>query len=433
MTLERDLDLTLFGATGFVGRLVAEHLVGAAPDGLRVGLAGRSPERLGHLRNALGPGAAAWPLIVADSADEESLHVLAARSRVVVTTVGPYQRHGLSLASACAHAGTHYADLTGEVLFVRELIERCHDVARQSGARIVVSCGFDSVPSDLAVQLLHRRAVADAAGDLGDTTMRVRGFAGGVSGGTIDSLRLQLRRASGDAALQRVLADPAALSGGAAIVAGQDDVWRPFLDAETGEWNAPFVMAGYNTRIVRRSAALLGGARAPAHSADSIAGGYGAGFRYREVLPTGRGLGARLRATAIAAALRTGAAAMAAPGLGGLIDRLLPAPGEGPSEERRRTGSFELQTTTRTTSGRCYRATIAAQGDPGYAATAVMLGEAGLSLAADGERCSPEGGVLTPAVALGDVLVDRLRSQGFTLEVEGTAAVQPIRDARRAR
>lgn len=410
MAHDRDLDLTLFGATGFVGRLVAEHLSRAAPAGLRVGLAGRSRERLEVVRDELGSVAAAWPLLIADTEDHASLRALAERSRVVVTTVGPYQRHGLPLASACAEAGTGYTDLTGEVLFVRDLIDRCHDAARESGARIVVSCGFDSVPSDLAVHLLHRRSLADGAGDLGDTTMRVRRLKGGISGGTIDSLRLQQRRVVEDPSLGRMLADPASLSGGAPLAAGQPDVWQPFRDAETGEWNAPFVMAGYNTRLVRRSDALGGGA----------GGGYGERFRYREVLPTGRGVVGRIRATVIAAAMAAGAAAMSAPWLSGVLGRVLPAPGEGPSEERRSAGSFRLETTTRTSSGRDYRATVAAQGDPGYAATAVMLGEAGLSLAVDGDRCSAEGGVLTPAVAMGDVLVERLRAQGFTLEVAPT-------------
>lgn len=408
MARDRDLDLTLFGATGFVGRLVAEHLAATAPEGLRVALAGRSLERLGAVREGLGPVASAWPLVVADSADDASLRALAGRSRVVVTTVGPYQRHGLPLATACAEAGTDYADLTGEVLFVRELVERCHERARASGARIVVSCGFDSVPSDLAVHLLRQRALADGAGDLGDTTLRVRRLAGGLSGGTIDSMRLQLRRAADDPTLRPVLADPAALSGGAPAEPGQPDVWVPFRDAETGEWDAPFVMAGYNSRLVRRSDALL---------QDGTGRGYGDRFRYREVLPTGRGIGGRLRATAIAGAMGAAVAAMSTPGLRELVDRVLPAPGDGPSEERRRAGSFVMETTTRAAGGPRYRATVAAQGDPGYAATSVMLGQAALALAVDGDRCSPVGGVLTPAVAMGDVLVERLRAQGFTLEV----------------
>lgn len=414
MTRDRDLDLTLFGATGFVGRLVAEHLAGAAPAGLRVGLAGRSRERLEAVRNGLGPAAATWPLVVADSSDDDGLRALAQRSRVIVSTVGPYQRHGLPLATACAEAGTDYADLTGEVLFVRELVEHCHETARSTGARIVVSCGFDSVPSDLAVHLLHRRAVADGAGGLTDTTLRVRRLVGGLSGGTIDSMRLQLRRAAEDPSLRRVLADPGALSGAAPVAPGQPDVSRQFLDAETGEWDAPFVMAGYNTRLVRRSDALL---RASSGEGSGSGTGYGDGFRYREVLPTGRGLGGRMRAAAIASAMGAAVVAMATPGVRALVERALPAPGEGPSEERRRAGSFAMETTTRTADGRRYRATVAAQGDPGYAATSVMLGQAGLALAVDGDRCSTEGGVLTPAVAMGDVLVERLRAQGFTLEV----------------
>ncbi|MFA4841915.1 MAG: saccharopine dehydrogenase NADP-binding domain-containing protein [Agrococcus sp.] len=404
---DRELDLTLLGATGFVGRLVAEHLSRAAPAGLRIGLAGRSEGRLRAVRDGLGAAAADWPIVVADSDDTGSVRALAERSRVVVSTVGPYQRHGLALATACAAAGTDYADLTGEVLFVRDLIEQAHETARASGARLVVSCGFDTIPSDLAVHLLHRRAVGDGAGDLTDTTLRVRRLAGGLSGGTIDAMRLQLDRARRDPSLRRVLADPAALSGGMAAP-GQSDVARPFLDAETGEWDAPFVMAGYNTRLVRRSHALL-------HAADGT--GYGARFRYREVVPTGRGIGGRMRAAGIAAAMAALVAAMATPGVRPLVDRLLPSPGEGPSEERRRSGSFAMETTTRTTGGRRYRAEVRAQGDPGYAATSVMLGEAGLALAVDGGRCSPVGGVLTPAVALGDVLVERLRREGFTLDV----------------
>ncbi|MGY3128854.1 short subunit dehydrogenase-like uncharacterized protein [Agrococcus sp. UYP33] len=404
MSQERELDLTLFGATGFVGRLVAERLAGAAPEGTRIALAGRSRARLAAVRDGLGPAAADWPLLEADSTDSSSLRGLARRTRVVVSTVGPYQRHGLPLVEACVAAGTDYADLTGEVLFVRELIERWHEPARASGARIVVSCGFDSVPSDLAVHLPHRRATADGASGLTDTTLRVRRLSGGISGGTIDSMRLQLARARDDAALRRLLADPAALSAGARVASGQPDVHVPFLDAATGEWDAPFVMAGYNTRLVRRSDALLGGA-------------YGERFRYREVLPTGRGLTGRARATAIAAGMGALVVGMATPGVRSVIDRMLPSPGDGPSEERRRSGSFAIETTTRTDDGRRLTARVAAQGDPGYAATSVMLGEAGLALAVDGERCATQGGILTPAVAMADVLVERLRGQGFTLEV----------------
>ncbi|MDR7234747.1 saccharopine dehydrogenase NADP-binding domain-containing protein [Agrococcus sp. BE272] len=401
---DRDLDLVLLGASGFVGRLVAGHLAEHAPAGLRIALAGRSRERLEAVRSSLGAAAADWPLLIVDSGDAAGVRALAERTRVVATTVGPYLRHGLPLAEACAAAGTDCVDLTGEVLYVRALIDRCHDRARTTGARLVVSCGFDSVPSDLAVHLLRERAAADGAGGLGDTTLRVRRLVGGVSGGTIASLREQLERTRADASLGRVVRDPAALSGGAPLAAGQPDVAVPFRDAETGEWDAPFVMAPYNTRLVRRSHALR-----EAHD--------DARFRYREVVPTGRGTAGRLRASALAAGFAALAGALATPGIRSLVARALPAPGEGPSAERRAAGSFEVETTTTTTRGRRYAATVAAEGDPGYAATAVMLGEAALALAVDSARCSRDGGVLTPAVALGDVLVERLRRRGFRLDV----------------
>lgn len=402
-----DLDLVLFGATGFVGRLVAEHLVEQArhtSPPLRIGLAGRSRGRLEQVRAALPQGASGWELVVADSGDAASLAALAGRARVVVSTVGPYLRHGIPLVEACVAAGTDYVDLTGEVLFVRQLVDRFHEAARSSGARIVVSGGFDSVPSDLAVHLLHRRVQQDGAGGLTDTTLRVGRVRGGVSGGTVDSLRQQLDQVRADPSLRQVLTDPEALSGGIPGAPGQRDVWTPFVEQGTGGWVAPFVMATYNTRVVRRSNALR--ARA-----------YGRGFRYREVVPTGRGVRGRVRATAVTAALGGLVAAMSTPGLRSLVDRLLPTPGTGPSPERRAAGSFEVRTVTLAEDGGRYAAVVAAQGDPGYAATSVMLGQAGLALACDGARLAAEGGILTPAVAMGDVLVERLRAQGFTLTV----------------
>ena len=402
--MARDIDIALFGATGFVGRLVAEHLVRAAPEGVVVGLAGRSPERLEQLRDGLGPRARGWPLLVADSGDPGTLRALAGRSRVVLSTVGPYQRHGIPVVEACADAGTDYGDLTGEVLFVREVVERFHERARESGARIVVSCGFDAVPSDLGVHLLHRAARADGAGGLTDTTLWVREGRGGVSGGTVDSLRVQLRRTREDPALRRVVRDPFALSGGHRGAPGQREHWRPFVEERSGRWAAPFVMAPYNTRVVRRSDALLGSA-------------YGPRFRYRELVGTGPGARGALRAHALVAALGGVAGAMTVRGLDPLVDRLLPSPGEGPGRARREAGSFRTETTTTTEDGSRYAATVAAQGDPGYAATSVLLGQSALVLLATRGGAGRGGGVLTPAVALGDDLVEALRGQGFTLDV----------------
>ena len=401
----RELDVVVFGATGFVGSLTAAYLAEHAPPTTRVGLAGRSLDRLTATRTALGPRAADWPLIVADSSEPASLAALAARTTAVASTVGPYARYGLPLVEACAAAGTHYADLTGEVLFVRDSIDAHDGAARASGARIVHACGFDSVPSDLGTLLVHEAVQADAAGEMTDTALLLVSARGGVSGGTIDSLRTQVDVSRGDAGLRRTLGDPYALSPDRAAepaLGREGDQLLPARDELLGRWTAPFVMAPFNTRVVRRSNALLGHA-------------YGAGFRYREVMGVGRTPLAPVLAGAVSAGLAVLAGGMALPPARFVLDRVLPKPGDGPSEKTRRTGHFTVEVHSRTTTGAHYVATVSAQGDPGYTATAVMLGESVLSLALD--DLPPRAGVLTPATAMGGVLTARLRAAGFTMTV----------------
>ncbi|WP_137725875.1 saccharopine dehydrogenase family protein [Prescottella subtropica] len=407
----RDLDVVVYGATGFVGRLVAEYLAEHAPAGTRIGLAGRSVEKLERVRAGLGPAAVGWPLLRADATDDASLDNLAAATHVVASTVGPYARYGLPLVRACAEAGTDYVDLTGEVLFVRESIDRYHDVAASTGARIVHSCGFDSVPSDLGVHALHRQVRADDAGDLTETTLVVTSVRGGLSGGTIDSLRMQIDAVTHDAGLRKLALSPYSLSpdpvsepalgrqSDAAVVRGSD------ITPGMPGWKAPFFMGPYNTRVVRRSNALTGY-------------GYGRLFRYREVMNVGSSPLSALLAGGTAAGMGAAVAGLAFPPTRWLLDRVLPKPGEGPSEKSRRSGHFTIDVHTATTSGARYCCRVAAQGDPGYAATAVMLGESALSLALQHDALpdSP-GGVLTPATGLGDVLVDRLRDAGFEIAV----------------
>jgi short subunit dehydrogenase-like uncharacterized protein len=403
----RDHDLVVYGATGFVGRLLAQDLAGHAPEGVRIALAGRSQRRLEEVRASLPRRAHEWPLVVADAADANALAALADSTRVVVTTVGPYARYGLPLARACAEAGTHYADLTGEVLFVRDLADACDETARRTGARVVNSCGYDSVPSDLAVLMLHERAQRDGAGGLTDTTLLARAK-GGLSGGTIDSSRAMAEAIEADPSRRRTVGDPYALSPDRSAepeVPGQRDVRSVFVERETSQWVAPFVMAQFNSRIVRRSNALLGHA-------------YGPRFRYREVSAHGYGLKGRRRAMLMTAGLGLALAAVSGVRTRPWFDRLAPKPGEGPSEAARAAGWFRMDTRTTTESGRRYLAVVAAQGDPGYAATAVMLAESALCLALDGDRLPPAAGVLTPAVAMGGALVDRLRARGLTLTVE---------------
>lgn len=399
---DREFDIVLFGASGFVGRLVAEQLARHAPADTRIALAGRTPARVEVIRDKLGVG---WPVRTADSADVAALRELAGSAGVVVSTVGPYARHGLPLVRACAEAGTDYADLTGEVLFVRESMAAAHDQASSTGARIVHSCGFDSVPSDLAVLLLADRAAADGAGELTDVDLLVRQVRGGFSGGTVDSLRHQLRELRENPELRRVAADPYALSPDRAAepdLGRQPDAGPPSR-LDDGTWVAPFVMAAYNTRVVRRSNALLD------HR-------YGRELRYREFVATGTSWAAPVTATVATAGQALLGVAVAQPWLAPVVDRVLPSPGQGPSENARRQGHFRLEVRAATTSGARYRAMVAASGDPGYAATSVMLAESALALASTRPDGRP-GGVLTPAVALGAGLAERLRARGFTFEV----------------
>jgi short subunit dehydrogenase-like uncharacterized protein len=404
---DREHDLVLLGATGFVGRLVAAYLARNAPTGMRVALAGRSGERLEKVRSDLsGPGRD-WPLVVCDSTDAEQVAALAGSTRVIATTVGPYERYGLPLVRACAEAGTHYADLTGEVLFVRDAIDAAHETAVQTGARVVNACGFDSIPSDLGVLLLHREAERLGLGGLGDTTLLVTRLSSGINGGTVDSIRATIEAVEADPERRRVLFDPFALTTDRATEpdrSGQRDAMYVFRDADTGRWTAPWIMASFNSRIVRRTDSLLDHA-------------YGPDFRYREAVGFGRGTRGRLEAYGLAAALGTAYTAMSNPATRRLADRLLPSPGEGPGKQAQEEGYFRFELRTTTTAGRRLRAVVSASGDPGNAATMVMFGESALCLALDQDRLTSGGGVLTPAVAMGDSLVERLRIAGMTLTV----------------
>ncbi|MFE6860643.1 saccharopine dehydrogenase family protein [Nocardia sp. NPDC057668] len=409
---DREFDLVLFGATGFVGKLTAEYLIGAAPAGARIALAGRSTAKLEAVRAELGPLAANWPLVQADSTDQASLDALAARTKVVVTTVGPYLRYGMPLVQACAENGTHYADLTGEPLFIRECIDRFGERAAETGAKIVNSCGYDSIPSDLSVYQLYKRSVADTTGELTDVTL-VAWLKGGMSGGTVDSGRAMMEAIAADPKKGAIMSHPYSLSPDKAM---EPDVGRQSdqalekaanIDPSLSGWVATFIMGAHNTKVVRRSNGLLGWP-------------YGKNFRYREVMSAGSSATAPLVAAGMAGGI---VATMAAGALLSrvavgrkVIDRLVPKPGTGPSEQARRNGWFTMRTFANTTSGAKYVCTFAGKGDPGYQATAVMLGQSGLALAFD---TLPEiAGILTPASAMGDTLTDRLRKADITIDVQ---------------
>jgi short subunit dehydrogenase-like uncharacterized protein len=408
---QRELDLVLYGATGFVGKLTAEYLARAG-DGVRIALAGRSTDRLRAVRDTLGDAAADWPLLAADASQPSTLNAMAERTRVVVTTVGPYARYGLPLVQACAAAGTDYADLTGEPHFMRTTIDLFHKQAVDTGARIVHACGFDSIPSDLTVYALYRKAAEDGTGQLCETTFVIRGFSGGFSGGTVASMTDLMRDASSDPDVRRLLGDPYSLStdrDAESDLGAQPDLpWRRGGDIApelAGLWTAGFLMAASNTRVVRRSNALLDWA-------------YGRRFRYSEAMSLGSSIAAPVASAGITGALN------AMFGLGSrffrllpprLVERVLPKPGSGPSEKARERGYYKAETYTTSTSGARYVATIAQQGDPGYKATSVLLGESGLALAVDRDKLSDLRGVLTPAAAMGDVLLARFPNCGVSL------------------
>jgi short subunit dehydrogenase-like uncharacterized protein len=413
VTTQREFDIVLYGATGFVGKLTAEYLAMAGGDA-RIALAGRSAGRLAAVQQTLGERAKSWPIVIADASSPSTLEAMAARTEVVVTTVGPYSKYGLPLVAACAAAGTDYADLTGESPFVRQSIDLYHKQAIDAGARIVHSCGFDSIPSDMTVYALYRRAAADETGELGDTNLVVRSLAGGVSGGTVASGVEMMRAASSDPQLRRTVTDPYTLTpdrGAEPELGPQPDYpWRrgaQIAPELSGVWTGGFLMGPYNTRIVRRSNALQDWA-------------YGRRFRYAENMSLGSSV-----AAPVASAMATGALAGVF-GLGNrflgkvsprVIERITPAPGTGPSEKAREHGHYAIETYTTTTSGARYVATFAQQGDPCYLATSVLLGESGLALALNRDELTDLLGVLTPASAMGDALLTRLPAAGVKLHV----------------
>jgi short subunit dehydrogenase-like uncharacterized protein len=412
VTATRDFDIVLYGATGFVGKLTAEYLARAGGDA-RIALAGRSTERLLAIRETLGAAAQDWPVLVADASSPSTLAAMAAQTKVVITTVGPYTRYGLPLVGACAAAGTDYADLTGEPPFVRNSIDLYHKQAADTGARIVHACGFDSIPSDLTVYALYRRAREDGSGELGRTDFVVRAMSGGLSGGTIASGVEVLRTVSSDPDARRQFADPYTLSpdrGAEPEFGAQPDLqWhrgRQIAPELAGLWTAGFAMAPTNTRIVRRSNALQDWA-------------YGSQFRYSEHMSLGSSVVAP-----VASAVVNGVG-NAVSGLGSryfrllpnrLVERVLPKSGSGPSAAVRQRGHYKIETYTTTTTGARYVATMIQQGDPGYQATSVLLGESGLALAMDRDGLSELRGVLTPAAAMGDALLARLPAAGVSLQ-----------------
>ncbi|AOF86210.1 saccharopine dehydrogenase family protein [Hydrogenophaga sp. RAC07] len=404
--MDKAFDIILFGATGFTGRLVAEYLhkTYGVDGGVAWAMAGRSLEKLTRVRDELGIGPA-LPLLVADATDAAALARLVTQARVVITTVGPYQTHGQPLVDACAQAGTDYVDLCGEPGWMAQMIPRLQGPAAASGARIVFSCGFDSIPFDLGVVYLQQEAMQRLGAPLVRVHGRVKVMKGGFSGGTAASLLATLEAAGRDPGLARTLSDPFALTPGFRGPRQPDDSTAAF-DELAQSWSGPFVMAPINTKNVHRTHALRG------HP-------WGTNFVYSERLLTGSGRGGEKRAKALARNTRLQNALLAFGPTRALIRRFaLPQPGQGPTKEQREKGRYEVLFIGQTADGRTLRASVKGDRDPGYGSTCKLISETALCLARETGHDSTPGGVWTPGAAMGLTLVRRLQEHaGLTFQI----------------
>ena len=385
----REFDVIVYGATGYTGRLVAEHLLRSygANGTVRWGMAGRSAGKLAEVRDLIG-APRDLPLIVAEAHDRPSLEAMAGRTKAVITTAGPYQLYGSDLVAACAATGADYVDLTGESNWIAAMIAEHETAAKASGARLVFSCGFDSIPFDMGVWFAQRAARERFGAPAKRVRGRVAAMRGGFSGGTFASGVATMAAAQKDPAVGKLLADPFALTPGFRGPA-QPDGDNPYEDKLAGSWVTGFMMASINTKAVHRSNFLLG------HP-------WGRNFQYDEML--------------MVAGPPTGAAP-AGFDLGGAAP---PKPGEGPSKEEREAGFYDLVFIAEGPDGRTVRARVKGDMDPGYGSTSKMLAEAALALAFDVSRQAAPGGCWTPASAMGETLLKRLPSHaGITIEVEG--------------
>lgn len=395
-------DVIVFGATSFVGKILCRYLVDeyGVGDTVRWAAAGRSESKLEALRESLGEQAAELALLTADAGDEDALRRLCDDTRVMVSTVGPYALYGEPMVRVCAESGTDYCDLTGEVQWIRRMIDAHEKAAQDSGARIVHCCGFDSIPSDMGVWHLQNAAREQLGKTCQTVRMRVKGMKGGASGGTVASMINITKEAARDKALRKELANPYSICpAGHGFTERQHNVSKPELDPESGRWAGPFVMAAINTRVVHRSNALSGNA-------------YGDNFRYDESMLMGRGTKGRLAASGFVFGLGAFLVGAAIPPTRWLMENtMLPKPGEGPSPEEQKNGFFDIRFHGKTDDGAEISTRVTGDRDPGYGSTAKMLAQAALSLAFDVDKSEKAGGFWTTATVYDQRLIDRLEQK----------------------
>ena len=419
MSRDQEFDIIVWGATGSTGRRVAHHLETRADDqGLRWAIGGRNAVRLKEVRAGLGSGRDI-PIVIADSHDAKSLDALVARTRVVCSVVGPYAMFGSELLAACARSGTHYCDLAAEAHWIQKMIDAHQAEAEQRGARIVHACGMDSIPSDLGVFLLQQAAQERYGKPCSHVRMRVRFGGGGFSGGTAGCLIYGMENHD-DPSIMASMKDPYSLNP-AGMREGPEGPDKAIsvkveYDEDLDVWTRPFFMGPMNTKIVRRSNALMSYP-------------YGKDFRYEEAMLVGGGPTGWVKAKSKALSFAGLIAAAALPPTRWLLKRyVLPKPGEGPSQEIRETSDWEVILIGRPVDGQIMRVRLTGEGDPGTESTSRMVTESAICLVEDADQIAVGGGSWTPASALGDLLFRRLTAHaGLDFEIDKQPEGEPTR------
>ena len=390
----RDYDIIVWGASGFTGKLVAEYLFKkyGSNKNLKWAIAGRNSLKLNSVRKDILDSTV--PLILADSNDSQSLNEMVKKTKVICTTVGPYAKYGSKLVAACVENKTHYCDLAGEVQWIRKMIDQYHKEAKNNNTKIVNSCGFDSIPSDMGVYYIQKQTRASKNQRAKLIEMRVAGAKGGISGGTYESLSKVNEEANKDKEIFKVVINPYGLNPiGEQDGLDRSDLRKIIYDKSSKSWIGPFMMAAINTKIVRRSNALSNYS-------------YGKDFMYNEATLSGKGILGKIKGYFLAIPVFLLMSAKPGSILKKFIDFILPKPGEGPNKKDREAGFYNLRFYITLEDGSKAFAKVIGDMDPGYGSTSKMLAESAVCLAKD--ELPDSSGVLTPSTAMGDALLDRL-------------------------
>ena len=392
--MEKDFDIIIYGATGFTGQLCVKYLSENATD-IKWGIAGRNKKKLQKVLSDLSIDVS---IFIADSDDQEALDQITNKTKVILTTAGPFHRYGSKLVKSCVKNSSHYVDITGESFWIREMIDKHHDEASSKGVRIIPACGYDSLPSDLGSYFVRKKVKGPIK--------RIESFhagQGGVSGGTTET-----GFSMGDLNLDKKMNDPFVLNPAESISKEQraksSDMIGIKYNKTIKAWTGPFIMAIMNTRVVRRSATLL----------DERQEGYGLNFTYQE-----HAFYKKLSTTFLVSFMTLLFGFIIKTPLRKIVRPLLPKPGEGPSEETMNNGFFVCLFSAQLEDGSVETYRVHGKGDPGYRVTSKFVCESALTLIKESDSLpggKDYGGILTPSTGLGDPLIKRLSDNGITFE-----------------